>query len=328
MNCEDIKPLLYLCVDGELQLKEKHEVDVHLEHCSYCRNKLQTLEDLTASLSRLPQMIPPYSIVDRLLPQLQEVVIESSDASQDVGNSKPIRVKESRNPFFRWTSKNIGLSAVAASVAVVLFIAVQSNLPSTLHNDQFQQSLSLNANQTQPEADQSPAMMTEQSDEAIASDSLVQEQSTQGNARNAPSGGIAEFNQSDANDSGATDVSPLEVIPEAAQESTPSALIESPKNPDQSVGPALKKSLPDVQSERASANGKYLAKFQDQRMIIFEQDSNEMVYQSVHTWEPEDTISELVWSSDSELTYKVSTNGEQKKYIIHVIQQTEREMYQ
>jgi hypothetical protein len=51
MNCKEIEPLLYLVKEGELDRKEKEEVDRHLASCEDCRKLHQSVFRMTRLVS-------------------------------------------------------------------------------------------------------------------------------------------------------------------------------------------------------------------------------------------------------------------------------------
>ena len=54
MNCNKISRLLSACQDGELAPSLEHEVKLHLQGCSACRNEWTGLQELVGDLKRLP----------------------------------------------------------------------------------------------------------------------------------------------------------------------------------------------------------------------------------------------------------------------------------
>jgi hypothetical protein len=52
MNCKEIEPLLYLVREGELNSKEKEEVDRHLASCEDCRKLYRSVLQMTRRISQ------------------------------------------------------------------------------------------------------------------------------------------------------------------------------------------------------------------------------------------------------------------------------------
>ncbi len=72
MNCEEALDLIQRNLDGDLLAWETVILEKHLKVCSNAKRK-QDLEELSSSLSRLPQSLPPINIVDRVLIQMDNI---------------------------------------------------------------------------------------------------------------------------------------------------------------------------------------------------------------------------------------------------------------
>lgn len=73
MNCEEALDLIQRNLDGDLSDWETVLLEKHLTVCSKCEKEKQDLEELSSRLSRLPQSLPPVSIVDRVLIQVDNI---------------------------------------------------------------------------------------------------------------------------------------------------------------------------------------------------------------------------------------------------------------
>jgi len=108
MNCNEIKDMLSLYIDGELDEKEKKAVEEHVEVCESCRSELEQYQKIINMLQSLIEVEPPKGYCKRLHEKLLK-------AKQQ----KKISAKS------RWIKYG---SIAATFVLVVSAIYVSSNL--------------------------------------------------------------------------------------------------------------------------------------------------------------------------------------------------------
>ncbi|MFD0692861.1 zf-HC2 domain-containing protein [Paenibacillus sp. GCM10027628] len=73
MNCQEVMELMQRQLDGDLHAQEIDELEAHLMHCLECAEMFERLQRLSSELTQLPKVVPPYSLVDAILPQLSEL---------------------------------------------------------------------------------------------------------------------------------------------------------------------------------------------------------------------------------------------------------------
>ncbi|MEW9701559.1 zf-HC2 domain-containing protein [Paenibacillus sp. SI8] len=73
MNCQEVMELMQRQLDGDLHAEEEDELQAHLLHCLDCALMFERLQRLSDELTQLPKVVPPYSLVDAILPQLGEI---------------------------------------------------------------------------------------------------------------------------------------------------------------------------------------------------------------------------------------------------------------
>ncbi|MBD0379062.1 anti-sigma factor family protein [Paenibacillus sedimenti] len=73
MNCQEVMELMQRQLDGDLLAQEEEELEAHLMHCLECAEMFERLQRLSDELAGLPKVVPPYSLVDAILPQLGEI---------------------------------------------------------------------------------------------------------------------------------------------------------------------------------------------------------------------------------------------------------------
>jgi anti-sigma factor RsiW len=73
MNCELSMELMQRFVDDDLPQAEQDILMAHIKQCPECAASFEQLQRLSAELSNLPMVSPPFSIVDSILPKLAEL---------------------------------------------------------------------------------------------------------------------------------------------------------------------------------------------------------------------------------------------------------------
>ncbi|WP_261305675.1 zf-HC2 domain-containing protein [Paenibacillus andongensis] len=73
MNCQEVMEFMQRQLDGDLDAKEEDVLHAHLMHCLDCAQMFERLQRLSDELTQLPKVIPPYSLVDAIMPQLADI---------------------------------------------------------------------------------------------------------------------------------------------------------------------------------------------------------------------------------------------------------------
>lgn len=73
MKCQEVMIYMQRQLDGDLTPKEENELHAHLMHCLDCAQMFERLQALSNELSQLPKVMPPFSLVDAIMPQLLEL---------------------------------------------------------------------------------------------------------------------------------------------------------------------------------------------------------------------------------------------------------------
>ncbi|MGO4274962.1 anti-sigma factor, partial [Paenibacillus sp. TAF58] len=73
MNCQEVMEFMQRQLDGDLDAKEEDELHAHLMHCLDCAQMFERLQRLSDELTQLPKVVPPYSLVDAIMPQLADI---------------------------------------------------------------------------------------------------------------------------------------------------------------------------------------------------------------------------------------------------------------
>ncbi|UQZ32975.1 hypothetical protein C2I18_05000 [Paenibacillus sp. PK3_47] len=145
MKCAEVMEWMHRYLDHDLSQDEIIEMFRHIDNCPSCADVFDRLTLLSQELEQLPDVKPPFSLVDSILPQLdkldQDIQQQSMVSEEDSGKVVPITRKSNRGKTAsKGTSMaaRTGIGAVAA--AVILFIAV-FNMPDSLPQAEVEQSL-------------------------------------------------------------------------------------------------------------------------------------------------------------------------------------------
>jgi hypothetical protein len=114
MRCIEVMELMQRNLDGDLTPDEYKQLENHLVTCSECRGLNDGLTKLSYELELLPEVEPPFSLVDTILPQLSS---QSNAATIPLNQPRKIPQK------MYWT--------VGTSAAAVLVIALYGSFGSS-----------------------------------------------------------------------------------------------------------------------------------------------------------------------------------------------------
>lgn len=115
MNCQEVMELMQRHVDEDLNEQETSLLLDHVGHCPDCAAMLERLVSLSKGLEQLPRVVPPYSLVDAILPELGQW-----DAA--AAESAPLAPRGRRTPRVRsaWIARISGVVAVGVVVGLLL----------------------------------------------------------------------------------------------------------------------------------------------------------------------------------------------------------------
>ncbi|MBP2111872.1 anti-sigma factor family protein [Paenibacillus silagei] len=135
MKCAEVMEWMHRYLDHDLSQEEMLEMFRHIDDCPSCAEVLDRLTLLSQQLEQLPDVKPPFSLVDSILPQLEQLdrgvpeepaVMEPEDPKVIPFSRSNNRGKKSKGPSL---AARTGIGAAAA--AVILLIAV-FNMPKSL----------------------------------------------------------------------------------------------------------------------------------------------------------------------------------------------------
>ena len=125
MNCQEVMELMQRQLDDDLDESEKEVLTNHTRQCPDCAAMFERLQLLSAELTSLPKVMPSYSLVDAIMPQLERIELfgqpdqEAMPASPvQSTEAQPRRKKRER----RWPSLRIMSGVIAAGIVAGLFL--------------------------------------------------------------------------------------------------------------------------------------------------------------------------------------------------------------
>lgn len=128
MNCQEVIEFMQRYIDEDLNQQEKKLMMDHIGQCPDCATMLIKLQKLSSELTQLPRVIPRYSLVDAILPELERLraaeSTETSNSNESVTSvtaAATLRSNRPRRHLFRNLS---GIIAAAVVAGLLLF-----NLP-------------------------------------------------------------------------------------------------------------------------------------------------------------------------------------------------------
>ncbi|MEI7027414.1 zf-HC2 domain-containing protein [Paenibacillus sp. y28] len=111
MICEEVVELMQRELDGDLSDAEKLALTAHLEQCPDCAAMFRRMQQLHSGLVSLPKVEPPFSLVDALLPRLDEL-----DRLREQGRGLEENVEHGAEQFIALAAKEWGTQEAAGSV--------------------------------------------------------------------------------------------------------------------------------------------------------------------------------------------------------------------
>lgn len=133
MKCEEMMNLMQQSLDQDLTAEEELVMLAHLKQCPGCSDLYVRLKLLHEELAQLPKVKPAYSIVDAILPQLEEMPLWSTESAEGPETSAAAKehivalpaARNKRNGLISW---KIFSGVAAAGIVIGLLLSNQDNL--------------------------------------------------------------------------------------------------------------------------------------------------------------------------------------------------------
>ncbi|MFD0586706.1 anti-sigma factor family protein [Paenibacillus sp. GCM10027627] len=125
MNCQEVMELMHRELDGDLSEAEIEVLADHTRQCPDCEAMFERMKRLSAELANLPKVVPSYSLVDAIMPELERIdgleQLNKGEASEKEAPAlQPRRAKRNR----KWPSWGAVSGVVAAGVVAGLFLVM------------------------------------------------------------------------------------------------------------------------------------------------------------------------------------------------------------
>jgi hypothetical protein len=108
-------------LDGELEPFEHAKLTKHLEECTDCASLYERLHTLSTHLAQLPMVEPPFSIVQSILPQLEQIDHERETSpfiQEQAAAAEGISKKRRKAIWYRYIG---GATAAGLLISAVMF---------------------------------------------------------------------------------------------------------------------------------------------------------------------------------------------------------------
>ncbi|RUT36461.1 zf-HC2 domain-containing protein [Paenibacillus zeisoli] len=143
MKCPEAVEWMHRYLDGDLSVEESDRLIVHLRSCDNCAEAFGLLKHLSDNLYQLPDVTPKYSIVDSILPKLQEIdraraeegsTLELTQSEVPLMRTVQSRTTQpKRSSVWRSRSSRSWVGGVAAA-AVILGLFIYQHEPTSVPN--------------------------------------------------------------------------------------------------------------------------------------------------------------------------------------------------
>ncbi|WP_438492436.1 anti-sigma factor family protein [Paenibacillus sp. IHBB 3054] len=146
MKCAEVMEWMHRYLDHDLSQDEMIEMFRHIDDCSSCAEVFDRLKMLSQQLEQLPDVKPPFSLVDSILPQLDQLDLNVQGKSADAVSPEedPKVVPFSRKSTHGKASKGASLAArtgIGAAAAAVILLIAMFNMPGSMPTADVEQSL-------------------------------------------------------------------------------------------------------------------------------------------------------------------------------------------
>lgn len=134
MTCQEVMEYMQRSLDQDLSEPEYEKMQEHLLGCASCSSVYERLQLISVELEKLPKVAPKSSLVDEILPKLEEIdrinasggdidILLPSRSDSSAAAADPIALKRRINNFMSW---KIAGGIAAAGILLVLFLFNQS----------------------------------------------------------------------------------------------------------------------------------------------------------------------------------------------------------
>ncbi|AHV98474.1 zf-HC2 domain-containing protein [Paenibacillus sabinae] len=146
MNCAEVMEWMHRYLDHDLSPDESLEMFRHIDNCPSCAELFERLNVLSKELEQLPDVSPPFSLVDSILPKLEAIdreagVMAASPAEEPQAQPMSRKASRARNRSSSLAPRfGIGIAAAAVVLAIAMF-----NMPEKLPGAQVDEEMNSSA---------------------------------------------------------------------------------------------------------------------------------------------------------------------------------------
>lgn len=251
MKCAEVMEWMHRYLDHDLSQDEIIEMFRHIDDCPSCADVFDRLTVLSQQLEQLPDVKPPFSLVDSILPQLDKLdqgVQEQGVTSAEDAKVVPITRKTTHGKKFKGNSiaARTGIGAVAA--AVILLIAI-FNMPDSMPAADVDQAL---------KADVSSSNQSMEKSAESAGSGITAGQASSADSANADSGAASLKEQPGASSDGSNNTSDdLAALADPTNAPTQDSAVTAPaKSKEPVMGKGRSTAKPDSAAATPAARSK------------------------------------------------------------------------
>ncbi|MHA0855745.1 anti-sigma factor family protein [Paenibacillus sp. CMAA1364] len=141
MRCSGVVEWMHQYLDNELQVQEEKEMLEHIAGCPQCEQTFRAIQALNHELEALPLVVPRFSLVDAIMPQLdaldrvRQVQIDYEEV-QPAQMIPVANINQHKKKFFTMKATRTFMG-VAAAIGV-LGVAIYSYSPEQISDAQIQ----------------------------------------------------------------------------------------------------------------------------------------------------------------------------------------------
>ncbi len=339
MNCPEVMELMQRQLDNDLTDSEMEVLMHHTRQCPDCAAMLERLQLLSAELTSLPKVAPSYSLVDAIMPQLEQIELTgrqeaAAETNRLADKEEPAAPARREKRTRRWPSMRIAGGVIAAGIVAGLFLVTyKGNVSHDLSNSYSAESRQSDDNATEGLAeDQTLQFYMQEKEETQADVRLesMQKHSSEPSPDGQASGGadpstgdgaasgqgtrIEERSAQDEPKAVVTGEGVPTFVPQASEDSDAAigaGAAAAPVEESGSLENGNKSSndepvtgfAPAAAPAVASPDGKYNASAEGFQIRIYNTEDQSLVLESTRK---NGSLSNLVWSEDSaKLHYEV-----------------------
>ncbi|MFX3633709.1 MAG: anti-sigma factor [Candidatus Pristimantibacillus sp.] len=294
MTCQEVIEYMHRQLDGDLDEQEHEVLLKHTRHCPDCAAMFERLKMLSVELENLPRVMPSYSLVDAILPQLEQLHPQQKSDAASTEDTQEQQISRRKKPARNWSAFRTLSGIVAASVVAGLFIfSYNSGLFQSNSSNDSASKMSA-ANESSPQeasafdlnnADVQPFAADSSRSGEVNVESLSEESPTDGAQEGAAASPTAKKNSLNSED--------------IEKETVYTSKSESDESTD---GAAMGVTGGPAPIEVVSTDGVYTAQVSGYVIRLFKTDSTDVLFESRKNGK----ITNLTWSEDNKkLSYEI-----------------------